>query len=1522
MNILSKSYPRVQMLKDWLHDNIDDDLLKYNTMDTDSHQSFKQLLCSVYVCDNTEKYPMSASPTSCYEQRELVLTAIERALSKSGPCKNLLSYGFCLMSPDPFSHRCGVNVENRYPNSCVNKLFYPAWEILLSKIGDTVMTYLLEHTSLYLYIDTDCFVQLTGLPLFDLLKQDKNEKKKICDKVFKEVDIPRTRKTKVDGNLRSNKTDSPTVIETEQNGTQFDFHTDHTSFDKITEVTNKAEGILNRTQIECLRNIPENKTNDIVLDKTEGGANKNLFTNCATSSRSTEDTCNNNRKKKRKYEEISEQRFLDLKRESELYKMRNRQAIDCHSAGSFDDLANQDLGSKDALTGNIIDKMAKNLRKRKFSEIYSETENSEDNKSKQSCLGNGNHTQNDDIAGNIANCIVETTEEFNTIRKLPNTGINVKVKKDRSCNVLSKIKHRKRRTEKKKLKSSQEKNLGYSFCPFEFHLPLARNSALFSRNPREKLSKSVLLSRLDSTFEDAFTLCMEIFCDTKVLTKNEPQVILPDLREMKSKNSEKCKEPSHPIESGLKNSLCKKGMQGVSNDVPCVCCDNELKIRLEHVENRQCCNLCKNQKHTKQSFNEKTVKNCPCVTKTELSRICELDYENTQDKRLLNEKIKEKFSNDKCKKVSLLARRKYEVLSSRDPECSMVSEWKTLQQNEGSCSNFDLSNESGIVESDITSQYNSSMARSMRKFALPKAGNCERCSIERMATEEQIQRSNIDGETLYRTTNDTCINSSLNIHSCVLHCGQDSCTVLQEKNAQDHDPCSREAELKPGSNDMVSHNTRAIDISIVSAVVPSLKQFIENHRNCPYRALLNHHCPAEVYKTNHSGPRIRRGFLRSSRRNTASNLLRSHHHPRKVFLFLRACIMKVLPVKLIGTKHNLNVILKNISKMISLGKNDRLTLGQLMNGMKTTEVDWLRPTTSNSLRLHLLARLVLWLFTYSLTLLKTYFYITDTAFLRYKMVYYRQVTWNKLHIYGFKDLIHRKILKTVSQVWPYQSLGVSVLRFLPKQQSLRPIINMGSSVTVESHQTLSVNKQISDMHCVLTYIKNKNPSRTGYGIMGTDDIYKSWVDFVGKWNSSGSPKLYFVKADICKCYDTICQSKLYAIMEHILTKEMCDEEYIIRKYFIVGVKEGKLVRKFQREVMPLSKFNPDFSSFCAEKAKQDKLSNVVFVDKVVYQHETCETLLKALKMHLFNNLVKVGNHYCLQTSGISQGSVISTLLCSFYYAHMERNLFKITDGDFLLRLVDDYLYITPTQHKAVNFLNTMISGIPEYSCYTNKEKILTNFRWDGDGDMFPVVLTEWFPWCGMYFNTRTIETSLDFTKYSGCSMKDTVSVEQSNNPGKSLKEKILFSIRQTCHRLFIDTSINSKKQMLRNVYQIFLLAVFKLHIHIRNLPCHQADRNSRFFFGILMEMINVVRKLVRKYQQQDKRPVCSSLVTWLCLKACTVKLSRHHAQYRNLLKHLRHQLYHKQKTLTPSELNEVNEVVGTGMPEEFHNIIS
>ena len=57
-------------------------------------------------------------------------------------------------------------------------------------------------------------------------------------------------------------------------------------------------------------------------------------------------------------------------------------------------------------------------------------------------------------------------------------------------------------------------------------------------------------------------------------------------------------------------------------------------------------------------------------------------------------------------------------------------------------------------------------------------------------------------------------------------------------------------------------------------------------------------------------------------------------------------------------------------------------------------------------------------------------------------------------------------------------------------------------------------------------------------------------------------------------------------------------------------------------------------------------------------------------------------------------------------------------------------------------------------------------------------------------------------------------------------------IKQKCHRLFIDASINSERQMLKNVYQMFVLAVFKLHTHVRYLSFYRKElSHSNFLMG-------------------------------------------------------------------------------------------
>ena len=79
--------------------------------------------------------------------------------------------------------------------------------------------------------------------------------------------------------------------------------------------------------------------------------------------------------------------------------------------------------------------------------------------------------------------------------------------------------------------------------------------------------------------------------------------------------------------------------------------------------------------------------------------------------------------------------------------------------------------------------------------------------------------------------------------------------------------------------------------------------------------------------------------------------------------------------------------------------------------------------------------------------------------------------------------------------------------------------------------------------------------------------------------------------------------------------------------------------------------------------------------------------------------------------GIPQGSVLSSLLCSIFYADLERTRLNFTQDpmsvcasflslnsrviyrQLLLRLIDDYLFITTDQAKARKFLDLMIKGL-------------------------------------------------------------------------------------------------------------------------------------------------------------------------------------------------------------------------------------
>lgn len=154
--------------------------------------------------------------------------------------------------------------------------------------------------------------------------------------------------------------------------------------------------------------------------------------------------------------------------------------------------------------------------------------------------------------------------------------------------------------------------------------------------------------------------------------------------------------------------------------------------------------------------------------------------------------------------------------------------------------------------------------------------------------------------------------------------------------------------------------------------------------------------------------------------------------------------------------------------------------------------------------------------------------------------------------------------------------------------------------------------------------------------------------------------------------------------------------------------------------------------------------HTVFVDNVAQTVIDKKQILNILREHIENNLVKIGKKFCRQVTGIAQGSILSTILCNFFYAdfEMKRLAFLHRPDCLLLRLIDDFLLITTDQQLARRFFKTMFHGDTEYGVTIKPDKSLINFDLSVAGIAVPrLESTTAFPYCGIFIDTRQLEIS-------------------------------------------------------------------------------------------------------------------------------------------------------------------------------------
>jgi telomerase reverse transcriptase len=627
----------------------------------------------------------------------------------------------------------------------------------------------------------------------------------------------------------------------------------------------------------------------------------------------------------------------------------------------------------------------------------------------------------------------------------------------------------------------------------------------------------------------------------------------------------------------------------------------------------------------------------------------------------------------------------------------------------------------------------------------------------------------------------------------------------------------------------------------------------------------------------------------------------------KVSAFCRAVISDLLPGNVFGSgldgQGNRDRIMKKVDDFVQMRRFESMTVHQTMQGLRIASITWLsNPGNPNpkmsksdySKRFEILHEFIYYIFdSLLIPIIRAHFYVTECSTHRNRLLYFRQDVWRKLSEPSLATLR----LNMYSPITPSdarhklqsRSLGYSQLRLLPKDQGARPIANLkrkqsragpGKSVLGQS-----INTQLAPIFNILNFERARDPSPLGSALFSIGDIHGRVAEF-RRIVPPGS-RLFFAKVDIKSCFDSIPQEQLLRLVDDLLS----EQSYRTTKHIEVKssnpgyqVHAEGLKRKWAGVARPADEqavFSETSISRLAARKRQ-----VVFSTEGYQTVWNRKSVLKLLQDHIGDSMVKIEKRYMKQIDGIPQGSVLSTLLCNYFYGAFERNElgFLNPPSCLLLRLIDDFLLVTTDDKLARRFLEVMASGDRRYGIQVNPEKSLVNFDVTINGRKVPRVLGEAaFPYCGMAINVRTLEMKKDREKKDE-RVGNSLTVESCIKPGAVLKRKIMSSLKNQMHAMLLDLSLNSRAQVVSTLIGNYTESAMKMHRYLVGLAARKRPPQE-LVRGLIQDLVVAGCKICRarnSYSGQIQH-ITQAQMCWIAAAAFETVLERKQTQYSDLL---------------------------------------
>lgn len=187
---------------------------------------------------------------------------------------------------------------------------------------------------------------------------------------------------------------------------------------------------------------------------------------------------------------------------------------------------------------------------------------------------------------------------------------------------------------------------------------------------------------------------------------------------------------------------------------------------------------------------------------------------------------------------------------------------------------------------------------------------------------------------------------------------------------------------------------------------------------------------------------------------------------------------------------------------------------------------------------------------------------------------------------------------------------------------------------------------------------------------------------------------------------------------------------------------------------------------------------------------------------------------------------------------------------FLVRVVDDFMFVSTEKEAACRFIEKAHSGLPSVGINVNMKKSRCSFDYQSESLSVPKLLSkdeqgkEFFSWCGLLFNTCTGAVHVDYERFSGGRAVGSIFMSHGGSDGLRLTLKMRGFVRPRALPLLYDLRVNTIHDIRINYCQAILLCAIKAHVYITRMDSGYR-KNVLFLLSVIEDTLDYFYYTIR-----------------------------------------------------------------------------